>query len=79
MTLYFIIIYAGFGLIWLYISETKLKAKYLSLSLFKLILFLVMWPLFLLIRVERAHRIGKFLKPHSKWHLIVKNKVVTKE
>lgn len=77
MSLYLIIIYVSLGLIWLYISEIKLGSNH-GWKLFKLIVFLVIWPLFLFVRIERAYHIGKYLKPHSKWHLIVKNKVVRK-
>ena len=71
--------YAALGIIWIIISELTIQSDNLFTTLFKYSLCLLFWPLLLFVRVERAIRIGKYLKPHSKWQLIVKNKVVTKE
>ncbi|HAB90669.1 MAG TPA: hypothetical protein DCF84_09055 [Bacteroidetes bacterium] len=67
--------YVVLGIIWIIISELTIQSD----SLLKYSLCLLFWPLLLFVRLERAIRIGKHLKPHSKWQLIVKNKVVTKE
>ena len=71
--------YAALGILWIIISELTIQSDNLLTTLLKNSLCLLFWPLLLFVRVERAMKIGKHLKPHSKWQLIVKNKVVTKE
>jgi lysozyme len=79
MALKFLIVYILLGLVWFFVSGLRINAKGILLKIPKLILFFFIWPLVVLVRIERAFRIGKFLKPHSKWHLITRNKVVVKE
>lgn len=74
-----IVVYSILGMVWFKISGLAVNGHEFFRKLPKLILFLLIWPLTVLIRVERAYRIGRFLKPHSKWNLIVKNKVVLKD
>lgn len=74
-----IVVYAILGLVWFKISGLEVKGLDILRKLPKLILFLFIWPLTVIVRIERAYRIGRFLKPHSKWNLIVKNKVVLKD
>ena len=71
--------YAALGILWIIISELTIQSDNILITLLKYSLCLLFWPLLLFVRVERAMRVGKYLKPHSKWQLIVKNKVVTKE
>jgi hypothetical protein len=78
MLTYLILTYSGIGFIWLYLTESYINSTKNMATLFKLILIIILWPLSLIIRIERANRIGKFLKPHSKWQLILKNKVINK-
>jgi lysozyme len=77
--LVYILIYCLLGLVWFFVSGLRINAKGILFKIPKLILFFFIWPLVVLVRIERAYRIGKFLKPHSKWHLITRNKVVVKE
>ena len=71
--------YAALGILWIIISELTIQSDNILNTLLKYSLCLLFWPLLLFVRVERGMRVGKYLKPHSKWQLIVKNKVVTKE
>lgn len=79
MVLKFLIVYILLGIVWFFVSGLRINAKGILLKIPKLILFFFVWPLVVLVRIEKAYRIGKFLKPHSKWHLITRNKVVVKE
>jgi len=72
-------LYVLFGLIWFRLSGTSMMSIRLFGKLAFGLLFILLWPLMLLLRIERANRIGKYLKPHSKWQLIVKNKVILSE
>ena len=71
--------YAALGILWIIISELTIQSDNILTTLLKYSLCLLFWPLLLFVRVERTMRVGKHLKPHLKWQLIVKNKVVTKE
>jgi len=58
---------------------TSIKSRRLFGKVTFGLLFVILWPLMLLLRIEKANRVGKYLKPHSKWQLIVKNKVVLRD
>lgn len=73
------IVYLILGAVWFFISDMRINSPGIISKIPRLITFFAIWPFIVLVRVERAYRIGKFLKPHSKWHLIVKNKVVRTE
>ena len=79
MVLKFFIIYILMGLVWFFVSGLRINASSILLKIPKLIVYFFIWPLVVLVRIERAYRIGKFLKPHSKWKFITRNKVVVKE
>ena len=74
-----ITLYASMGFIWLWLSGTSIKSQRLFVKIAFGLLFVILWPLMLLMRIEKANRVGKYLKPHSKWQLIVKNKVVLRD
>ena len=72
-------LYASMGFFWLWLSGTSIKSQRLFGKVVFGFLFVLLWPLMLLMRIEKANRVGKYLKPHSKWQLIVKNKVVLRD
>ena len=74
-----ILFYAFIGLVWLWLSGTSIKSQRLFGKVAFGLLFVILWPLMLLLRIEKANRVGKYLKPHSRWQLIVKNKVILRD
>ena len=74
-----VLFYAFMGLVWLWLSGTSIKSQRLFGKVAFGFLFVILWPLMLLLRIEKANRVGKYLKPHSKWQLIVKNKVILRD